>query len=76
MQRYHRVTGIINLYKADVLSYAEYPAAAVYHACVSLRDAVDQVQRSFSNYVGVDDLSAFIDFNLAPLNLRRDIAML
>ena len=28
------------------------------------------------NDIGIDELTAFMDFNLAPLNLRRDIAML
>ena len=76
VQRYHSVTGIINLYKAKVLSYAEYRTAAVYHACVSLLDKIDNVQRSFLNDIGINELTAFMDFNLAPLNLRRDIAML
>ena len=43
---------------------------------MSLLDLVEKVQRSFLNDIGVDELTAFMDFNLAPLNLRRDIAML
>ena len=75
-QRYNTVTGIMNLYKAKVLSYAEYRTAAIYHSSVSSLEAVDQVQRSFLKDIGVDELSAFMSFNLAPLSLRRDIAML
>ena len=75
-QRYNTVTGMMNLYKAKVLSYAEYRTAAIYHSSVSSLEAVDQVQRSFLKDIGVDELSAFMSFNLAPLSLRRDIAML
>ena len=76
MQRYERVTKIINPYKTKALSYAEYRTATVYHACVSLLDAVDNVQRIFFNDIGIAKLTAFINFNSAPLNLRRDIAVL
>ena len=76
VQRYHSVTGIINMYKAKVLSCAECRTAAVYHACVSLFDKIDNVQRSFLNDIGISELTAFMDFNLAPRNMRRDIAML
>ena len=43
---------------------------------MSSLEAVDQVQRSFLKHIGVYELFAFMSFNLAPLNLRRDIAML
>ena len=33
-QRYNTVTGMMNLYKAKVLSYAEYRTAAIYHSSV------------------------------------------
>ena len=33
-QRYHTVADMINLYKAKVLSYAEYRTAAIYQSCV------------------------------------------
>ena len=75
-QRYHNVTRIINLYNAKLLSYTEYRTAAVYHACVSLLDKIDNVQRSCLNDIGINELIAFMHFNLAPLNLRREIAML
>lgn len=81
-QRYNTVTEMMNLYKAKVLSYTEYRTAAIYiyiyiyHSNVSSLEAVDQVQRSFLKDIGVSELSAFMFFNLAPLRLRRDTAML
>jgi hypothetical protein len=34
------------------------------------------VQRRFLRDAGVDDVTALMDFHLAPLSMRRDIAML
>ena len=67
---------MIHLYKPKVLLYAEYRTVAIYHASVSLLHQVDRVQESFLEDVGIDAISAFLVFNLAPLSLRRDIAML
>ena len=67
---------MIHLYKAKVLSYAEYRTAAIYHASESLLQKVDHVQESFFEDIGIDAINALLYFNLAPLSLRRDIAML
>ena len=48
----------------------------IYFFSVYSLEAFDQIQRSFLKDIGVDELSAFISFNLTPLSLRRDIAML
>jgi len=37
---------------------------------------LDAVQRRFLREIGVTEQQAFVRFNLAPLQLRRDIAML
>ena len=74
--RYHTTANMLHLYKSKVLSYAEYRTAAIYHASASLLQQVDHVQERFLADVGVDIVNAFLIFNLAPLSLRRDIAML
>ena len=66
----------IQLYKSKVVSYCEYRTAAIYNACASLLQHVDRVQDSFLQEIDIDDVTAFSVFNLAPLQLRRDIAML
>ena len=43
---------------------------------MSSLEVVDRIQRGFLNEIGVDEFTAFMSFNLAPLSLRRDIAML
>ena len=75
-QRYHTTKNMIHLYKANVLSYAEYRTAAIYHASASLLKQMDRVQASFLEDVGIDAINALLVVNLAPLSLRRDIAML
>ena len=75
-QRYHTTANMLHLYKAKVLSYVEYRTAAIYHASVSLLQKVDHVQESFLEDIGIDAINALLYFNLAPLSLRRDIAML
>ena len=73
---YRTVADMVNLYNANVVSYAEYRTAARYHLCASSLDAVDGIQSGVSKEIVVDEFSAFICFNLAPRNLRRDIVML
>ena len=54
----------------------EYRTAAIYHASTTLLEGVDRVQKGFLAEFGVDEVCAFEAFNLAPLCLRRDLAML
>ena len=64
------------LYKAQVLPSLEYSTAAVYHACATTLDGIDQVQRRLLRYLGLSAEQALTEFSLAPLSARRDIAML
>ena len=75
-RRYQTTVGMMNLYKSKVLSYAEYRTSAIYHACASSLEAIDRVQGRFLEELGVDKWHAFMVFNLAPLSLRRGIALL
>ena len=63
-------------YKAQVLSYVEYRTAAVYHAADVHLKRLDAVQRRFLSEIGLSQLQALVDFRLAPLSVRRDIALL
>ena len=74
--RYHSTARLVHLYKAKVLSYAEYRTSAIYHACYSTLAKIDKVQTDFLDEIGVSDEDSLMNFNLAPLQLRRDIAML
>ena len=75
-KRYHSTVGMMQLYKSKVLSYAEYRTAAIYHACDTALKSIEHVQHMFLEELAIDELVAFTVFNLAPLKLRRDIAIL
>ena len=64
------------MYKSNVLGYIEYRTAAVYHATAEVLGPVDRLQRKFLNELSISDEEALLHFNLAPLETRRDIAML
>ena len=63
-------------YKQQVLSYIEYRTPALYHATTSVLNQLDRTQDSFLRELGIDRLAALMDFNLVPLSMRRDIALL
>ena len=75
-QQFYNSQQLIQLYKAQILSYVEYRTAAIYHACSSSLDALDAVQDTMLMAAAVSKLDALLHFNLAPLRWRRDIAML
>jgi hypothetical protein len=67
---------LILQYEARVLSRLEYKTAAWYHASDYLLRLVDGVQESLAEHVGVSAKDLFLNWNLAPLSDRRDMAML
>jgi hypothetical protein len=75
-RRFYTHADLVILYKAHLLSFIEYRTPAIYHATRVLIRRVDTIQRRFLNDVGVDEVKALVDFHLAPLSTRRDIAML
>ena len=75
-QRHFDAHALVNLYKSRLLGCIEYLTAAIYHACDSLLNKVDAIQRRLLDHFGITDECALFDFNLAPLSTRRDIAML
>ena len=48
----------------------------MYHATGSVLNRLDAIQSRFLKDIGVDEVTALSEFRLAPLALRRDIAML
>jgi len=75
-RRFYSVSDLIVLYKSHLLSYLEYRTPAIYHATRALISRLDAVQTRFLRNIGVDEVTAAIEFHLAPLSTRRDIAML
>ena len=75
-RRYHSVIELVLLYKSHILSYVEYRTPGIYHAATSILEPIDRIQVRFLRDAGVSLLDALLEFNLAPLESRRDIAML
>jgi hypothetical protein len=63
-------------YKQQILSYIEYRSAAIYHATSTALSRIDKMQDNFLRELGITRESALMDFSLAPLAMRRDIALL
>ena len=75
-RRFNTSADLINLYKAQVLSFIEYRTAAIYHACNTSLEELQRVQDKVLDAAGVSVVDALRSFRLAPLRVRRDIALL
>ena len=58
------------------MSWLEYRTPALDHATRAELRRVDEIQSCFLRKAGVDEVTALMEFNLAPLQFRRDVAML
>ena len=76
VQRFYGTADLVMLYKSHILSFIEYRTAGIYHASTTVLSELDNVQARFRQQLGLSDVDAFMRFNLAPLCVRRDIAML
>ena len=70
------VLSMVQSLKTYILCLLEGSTSAVYHASPSVLAPLDHVQDRFLRIMGLDEAQAFLDYNLAPLRLRRDVAML
>ena len=76
VRKYHSQQEMVLLYRAHVLSFIEHRTAAIYHSHTSLLDELDALQTRFGEDIGLTPLTALSTYHLAPLDARRDIAML
>ena len=74
--RYYDLADVFAQYKAQVLPTLEFSTPAVYHCTAGVLEELDRVQQRFLHAVGVSPEEALLRYNLAPLQTRRDIAML
>jgi len=75
-KRFYTDADLIVLYKAHLLSFLEYRTPAIYHATRVILERLFAVQTRFLRDANVDQVEALVKFRLAPLAVRRDIAML
>ena len=62
--------------RAHIWGLVEGNCGAYFHAATSLLNKISLVQRGFSSKLAVREKEAFLSFNFAPTQLRRDIAIL
>jgi len=74
--KYFTVPQLVKKYKARVLSYVEYRTAAVYHATDTVLEPLNNLQERYLRRFGITEIDSLINFRLAPLSCRRDMAML
>ena len=67
---------LLLLFKAHVRSQVEWVYGAVFHSAPSGLARLDSIQTSFLHHIGVQEDVAFLRYNLAPWQIRRDIGML
>ena len=75
-QRYFDTKSLVHLFKSRILGYVEYRTAAIYHATATSLDRLDRVYSQLLRAAGLTKEEALLYFGLAPLNARRDVAML
>ena len=63
-------------FKSRILSYVEHRTAAIYHVDATILHLIDKQFDRFLSQLGLSRLEALTIFFLAPLNARRDMAML
>ena len=64
------------MFKTHLWSLIGTNTPAIYHAAVSTLKPMDNLQNSYVHELGMSLEAAFLEYNVAPLCLRRDIAML
>ena len=67
---------LILQFKTHIWSFVEYFTPCIYHCGVTLLDRIDALQISFLRALDICEEEAFLDHNVAPLNTRRDVAIL
>ena len=66
----------VTMYKSQVWSSIEWATPAIFHATRTLLGSVDRIQNKFLRFLGMPADEALINYKVAPLALRRKIAMI
>jgi hypothetical protein len=73
---FYSVGDMLNQFKTHIWGLIEYQNGAICHACATSLSKLDRIQASFVRDLSLTEEMAFLDFNFAPLCLRRDIGIL
>jgi hypothetical protein len=75
-QRFYSTSSLVKMFKCHILSFIEGATPAIYHAAPSVLKPLDNILSDFLAQACISEENAIIEFSLAPLGMRRDIAML
>ena len=75
-RKFYSIGALIQQYKTHVLCLLEGTIGAIFHAATTQLEKLDRLQISFCDSIGLSEAAAFLQHNLAPLRLRRNIAAL
>ena len=73
---FYNTADMILQFKTHISGILESNIGGIYHATATVLAPLDRVATTFAHFLNLDIDYAFLHFNLAPLGLRRDIAML
>jgi hypothetical protein len=76
VKRFHSTRSMVRQYKSQILSSIDCATSAIYHSPAFFLQVLDRVQNEFIAELSLTPLDALLDYNLAPLCIRRDISML
>ena len=75
-RRYYNTADLIDQFKTHVWGLMEFQNGAIFHASDYLLSKLDCVHANFLMELGVEQSDAFMNFNFAPPDLRRNIGIL
>ena len=75
-RRYYSIGDMPLPFKSHVRIQIECCNGAIYHASPSQLTWLDTIQTSFLRHLELEERQAFLDHNVAPMSLRRDIRLL
>ena len=76
VKKFYSIPALMRLYKAHVLPYAERSTPAIFHSHPNCLLMLDRIQNDFFEELQVSQRDALLNFNLAPLSVRRSMSML
>ena len=72
---FYSTTDLLQQFKNHVWPILDGTAGAIYHASTVHLAKKDRIQVAFLKELGLSEEVALLEFNVAPTNMRRDIAM-
>ena len=76
VRKFYSLSQYVRMYKCQLWSCAEWCTAAIYHATASSLVKIDNIQHKFLRFVDLTETEAFLEYNVAPMSLRRSISLL